>query len=275
VPRRRRHAAAVRPVRRARADVIRLDGVGKTYRTRRGDVVRAVEDVTLHVAENEFVTLVGPSGCGKSTLLRLVAGLTPATRGAIRVRDTAVREPFPDVGFVFQQPVLLPWRSVLDNVLFSVEMLGQPPRQYRKQAADLLELTGLGGFETKYPRELSGGMQQRVAICRALLPDPSLLLMDEPFGALDAMTREEMSLELLRVWEERRKTILFVTHSIPEAILLADRVVVMTARPGRIARVLTIDLPRPRTMELEFDPRFKAASDEVRSLIFARRVPVP
>ncbi len=255
--------------------MIRLDGVGKTYRTRRGDVVRAVEDVTLHVAENEFVTLVGPSGCGKSTLLRLVAGLTPATRGAIRVRDTAVREPFPDVGFVFQQPVLLPWRSVLDNVLFSVEMLGQPPRQYRKQAADLLELTGLGGFETKYPRELSGGMQQRVAICRALLPDPSLLLMDEPFGALDAMTREEMSLELLRVWEERRKTILFVTHSIPEAILLADRVVVMTARPGRIARVLTIDLPRPRTMELEFDPRFKAASDEVRSLIFARRVPVP
>jgi NitT/TauT family transport system ATP-binding protein len=255
--------------------VIRLDGVEKTYRTRRGDVVRAVEDVTLHVAENEFVTLVGPSGCGKSTLLRLVAGLTPATRGAIRVRDTAVREPFPDVGFVFQQPVLLPWRSVLDNVLFSVEMLGQPPRQYRKQAADLLELTGLGGFETKYPRELSGGMQQRVAICRALLPDPSLLLMDEPFGALDAMTREEMSLELLRVWEERRKTILFVTHSIPEAILLADRVVVMTARPGRIARVLTIDLPRPRTMELEFDPRFKAASDEVRRLIFARRVPVP
>ena len=255
--------------------MIRLDGVEKTYRTRRGDVVRAVEDVTLHVAENEFVTLVGPSGCGKSTLLRLVAGLTPATRGAIRVRDTAVREPFPDVGFVFQQPVLLPWRSVLDNVLFSVEMLGQPPRQYRKQAADLLELTGLGGFETKYPRELSGGMQQRVAICRALLPDPSLLLMDEPFGALDAMTREEMSLELLRVWEERRKTILFVTHSIPEAILLADRVVVMTARPGRIARILEIGLPRPRTIESEFDPRFKAASDEVRSLIFARRVPVP
>ena len=255
--------------------MIRLDAVEKTYRTRRGDLIPALASTSLAVRENEFVTLVGPSGCGKSTLLRLVAGLTPATRGAIRVRDTAVREPFPDVGFVFQQPVLLPWRSVLDNVLFSVEMLGQPPRQYRKQAADLLELTGLGGFETKYPRELSGGMQQRVAICRALLPDPSLLLMDEPFGALDAMTREEMSLELLRVWEERRKTILFVTHSIPEAILLADRVVVMTARPGRIARVLTIDLPRPRTMELEFDPRFKAASDEVRSLIFARRVPVP
>jgi len=251
--------------------VIRLDHVDKTYRTRRGDLVHALADIVLDVGDNEFVTLVGPSGCGKSTLLKLVAGLTPATGGTVTVRGQVVREPFPDVGFVFQQPVLLPWRSVLDNVLFSVEMLGLDPRQYRKQAGDLLELTGLGGFETKYPRELSGGMQQRVAICRALLPDPSLLLMDEPFGALDAMTREEMSLELLRIWDERRKTILFVTHSIPEAILLADRVVVMTPRPGRIARVLTVDLPRPRTMDLEFDPRFKAASDEVRRLIFAPR----
>jgi len=250
--------------------VIRLNAVDKTYRTRRGDVVHALDDVTLHVAENEFVTLVGPSGCGKSTLLKLVAGLTPATRGTIAIRDQPVRGPFPDVGFVFQQPVLLPWRCVLDNVLFSVEMLGLEPRDYRKAAVDLLELTGLAGFETKYPRELSGGMQQRVAICRALLPDPSLLLMDEPFGALDAMTREEMSLELLRIWDERRKTILFVTHSIPEAILLADRVVVMTPRPGRIARTLRVDLPRPRTMDLEFDPRFKATSDEVRALIFAR-----
>ena len=250
--------------------MIRLDHVEKTYRTRRGDLVHALDDITLEVGENEFVTLVGPSGCGKSTLLKLVSGLIPVTGGRIHIRDQAVHEPFPDVGFVFQQPVLLPWRSVLDNVLFSVEMLGLDPRQYRKPAGDLLELTGLAGFESRYPRELSGGMQQRVAICRALLPDPSLLLMDEPFGALDAMTREEMSLELLRIWEERRKTILFVTHSIPEAILLADRVVVMTPRPGRIARVLSVDLPRPRTMELEFDPRFKAASDEVRRLIFAR-----
>jgi NitT/TauT family transport system ATP-binding protein len=250
--------------------VIRLDKVDKTYRSRRGDLVQAVDDISLSVGDNEFVTLVGPSGCGKSTLLKLVAGLTRLSGGTIRVRDAVVTEPFSDVGFVFQQPVLLPWRSVLDNVLFSVEMLGLDPKAYRKQARDLLELTGLAGFETKYPRELSGGMQQRVAICRALLPDPSLLLMDEPFVALDAMTREEMSLELLRVWEERRKTILFVTHSIPEAILLADRVVVMTPRPGRIARVLTIDLPRPRTMDLEFDARFKAASDEVRRLIFRR-----
>ena len=251
--------------------MIQLSGVAKTYRTRRGDPVEALAETSLTVEENEFVTLVGPSGCGKSTLLKLVAGLVSLTRGEIRVRDQIVSEPFPDVGFVFQQPVLLPWRSVLDNVLFSVEMLGLDSRQYRKPAGDLLELTGLAGFETKYPHELSGGMQQRVAICRALLPDPGLLLMDEPFGALDAMTREEMSLELLRIWEERRKTILFVTHSIPEAILLADRVVVMSARPGCIARVITVDLPRPRTMDLEFDARFKAHSDEVRSLIFSGR----
>ncbi len=251
--------------------MIRLQEVEKTYRTRRGDLVHALAETTLEIGDRELVTLVGPSGCGKSTLLKLVAGLVPPSRGQIRVREQPVTGPFPDVGFVFQQPVLLPWRSVLDNVLFSVEMLGLDLRQYRKPAGDLLELTGLAGFETKYPRELSGGMQQRVAICRALLPDPSLLLMDEPFGALDAMTREEMSLELLRIWEERRKTILFVTHSIPEAILLADRVVVMSPRPGRVARVLRVDLPRPRTVELEFDPRFKAHSDEIRSLIFAGR----
>jgi len=251
--------------------LIRLQGVEKTYRTRRGDLVRAVEDVTLDIAENEFVTLVGPSGCGKSTLLKLVAGLTPVTGGTIHVRDTVVRDPFPDVGIVFQHPVLLPWRSVLDNVLFSADMLGLDPKGYRARALELLALSGLAGFETRLPRELSGGMQQRVAICRALLPDPSLLLMDEPFGALDAMTREELGLELLRIWEARRKTILFVTHSIPEAILLADKVVVMTPRPGRLARVITIDLPRPRTVELEFDAKFKAYSDEVRGLIFASR----
>jgi len=277
VPGGRGHGDRDQPLRRAGATarVIRLDRVEKTYRTQRGDLVHALEDITLDVGTNQFVTLVGPSGCGKSTLLKLVAGLVPATSGAIHVRDQLVREPFPDVGFVFQQPVLLPWRTVLDNVLFSVEMLGLESKQYKKQAGDLLELTGLNGFETKYPRELSGGMQQRVAICRALLPDPSLLLMDEPFGALDAMTREEMSLELLRVWEERKKTILFVTHSIPEAILLADRVVVMTPRPGRIARVIDVDLPRPRTVDMEFDPRFKAHSDDVRNLIFARRTERP
>ena len=251
--------------------MIRLEGVDKTYRTRRGDLVPALENITLNIAENEFVTLVGPSGCGKSTLLKLVAGLTPVSGGAVRVRDTVVREPFADVGIVFQHPVLLPWRTVLDNVLFAAEMLGLDSDGHRKRALDLLELSGLAGFESRLPRELSGGMQQRVAICRALLPDPSLLLMDEPFGALDAMTREELGLELLRIWEARRKTILFVTHSIPEAILLADKVVVMTPRPGRVARTITIALPRPRTVELEFDAKFKAYSDEIRELIFAGR----
>ena len=251
--------------------MIRLQDVEKTYRTRRGDHVRAVEGITLDITENEFVTLVGPSGCGKSTLLKLVAGLTSVSGGTVRVRDTVVREPFPDVGIVFQHPVLLPWRTVLDNVLFSADMLGLGRDRYRTRALELLALSGLAGFETRLPRELSGGMQQRVAICRALLPDPSLLLMDEPFGALDAMTREELGLELLRIWEARRKTILFVTHSIPEAILLADKVVVMTPGPGRIARVIPIDLPRPRTVELEFDAKFKTYSDEVRGLIFASR----
>lgn len=251
--------------------MIELVGVSKTFRSREGDLVPALEDISLRVQPEEFVSLVGPSGCGKSTLLRLVGGLTLPTRGVVRVRGAEVREPFPDAGFVFQSAVLLPWRTVLDNVLFSIEMLGHRREAYRDRALALIELAGLGGFERKYPWELSGGMQQRVAICRALVHDPSLLLMDEPFGALDAMTREEMSLELLRIWGERRKTILFVTHSIPEAILLSDRVVVMTPRPGRLAQVLEIDLPRPRTVDMEFDERFRKASDEIRSLIFARR----
>ena len=251
--------------------MIDIRAVAKTYRSRHGDVVEALAEISLDVRDKEFVSLVGPSGCGKSTLLKLVAGLVAPTRGEIVIDGRAVREPFPDVGFVFQSAVLLPWRTVLDNVLFSIEMLGRPREQYRTQALALIELAGLAGFERKYPWELSGGMQQRVALCRALVHDPSLLLMDEPFGALDAMNREEMGLELLRVWEERPKTILFVTHSIPEAILLADRVVVMSARPGRIARVLDVALERPRGVEMEFDPRFQRYSEEVRSLIFTRR----
>jgi NitT/TauT family transport system ATP-binding protein len=251
--------------------MIELAGVAKTFRSRQGDLVHALQDITLQVEPEEFVSIVGPSGCGKSTLLRLVGGLTLPSRGAVRVRGAEVREPSPDAGFVFQSAVLLPWRTVLDNVLFSMEMLGERREAYRERALGLIELAGLRGFEEKYPWELSGGMQQRVAICRALVHDPGLLLMDEPFGALDAMTREEMSFELLRIWGERRKTILFVTHSIPEAILLSDRVVVMTPRPGQLARVLEIELPRPRTVEMEFDERFKKASDEIRSLIFVRR----
>jgi NitT/TauT family transport system ATP-binding protein len=251
--------------------MISLAAVSKTFRSRHGDAVQALEDVTLEVRDEEFVSLVGPSGCGKSTLLRLVGGLTAPSAGVVRVRGIEVREPFPDAGIVFQSAVLLPWRTVLDNVLFSIEMLGHRREVYRDRALALIELAGLAGAERRYPWELSGGMQQRVAICRALVHDPGLLLMDEPFGALDAMTREEMGFELLRIWEERRKTILFVTHSIPEAILLSDRVVVMTPRPGRLARVLEIGLPRPRTADMEFDARFREAAEEIRRLIFARR----
>ena len=251
--------------------MIELASITKTYRSRQGDPIHAIEDVSLAIKEKEFVSLVGPSGCGKSTLLKLVAGLVTPTRGVVRIRGAEIREPFPDVGIVFQSAVLLPWRTVLDNVLFSIEMLGLRADSYRDRALSLIELAGLAGFERKFPWELSGGMQQRVAICRALVHDPSILLMDEPFGALDAMTREEMGFELLRLWEERRKTILFVTHSIPEAILLSDRVVVMTPRPGRLALVLDVQLPRPRTVEMEFDPRFKDHSEAIRRLIFARR----
>ncbi|HYE91940.1 MAG TPA: ABC transporter ATP-binding protein [Terriglobales bacterium] len=232
--------------------MIRLDGVGMTYAASAGPV-EALRDISFQVRRGELVALVGPSGCGKSTLLRIVAGLRPATTGTIEVADTPVRGPVAEVGMVFQAPVLLRWRSILDNVLLPAELSGRDRRRYRERAESLLALVGLADFAHRRPRELSGGMQQRASLCRALVLDPPLLLMDEPFGALDAMTRDEMNLELLRVWGETktadRKTIVFVTHSIPEAVLLADRVVVMTPRPGRIAAEFKVDLPRPRSIE--------------------------
>ncbi|MBI3516992.1 MAG: ABC transporter ATP-binding protein [Proteobacteria bacterium] len=239
------------------APVIALDRVGMTYAADSG-LVEALRDVSLTVEQGEFVALVGPSGCGKSTLLRLVAGLRAATTGTIAVNGAAVRGPIRAVGMVFQAPVLLRWRSILDNVLLPAELAGLDPKAHRDRALALLELVGLADFAAKRPAELSGGMQQRASLCRALLLDPPLLLMDEPFGALDAMTRDEMNLELLRVWGEAggsgqggvRKTILFVTHSIPEAVFLADRIIVMSARPGRIAMVAPVALPRPRTVEI-------------------------
>jgi NitT/TauT family transport system ATP-binding protein len=223
--------------------------------------------VCLAVAENEFVTIVGPSGCGKSTLLKLVAGVLNPTRGRIVFRGRPLAGPTREVGMVFQSPVLMPWRTVLDNVLFPIEMLRLPVARYRDEARRLIELAGLAGFERAYPRELSGGMQQRVSICRALVYDPPLLLMDEPFGALDAMTREEMGMALLEIWQGRRKTVVFVTHSIPEAVLLADRVVVMTPRPGRVVAVTPIDLPRPRTLDMEFSPEFNEHAAAIRARI--------
>jgi NitT/TauT family transport system ATP-binding protein len=251
--------------------VIRIDSVSKVYFTRAGEPIPALERISLDVAENEFVVLVGQSGCGKSTLLKMVSGILPVTSGTIHVHGTPVDGPREDVGIVFQAPVLLNWRDVLRNVLLPIEILRRDDRQYRPAALDLLRLVGLAGFENKHPRELSGGMQQRVAICRALIHDPTLLLMDEPFGALDALTREEMSVELLRIWEQRRKTILFVTHSITEAVILADRVVVMSPRPGRIARIIEVKLPRPRSMAMEATPEYRQHADEIRELIFGGR----
>jgi len=250
--------------------VIALRGVTKEYRTRTGNVL-AVTDLTFQVQEREFVALLGSSGCGKSTVLKMIAGLIPPSGGEVLLKDRPVTEPLESVGMVFQSPVLLRWRTVLGNVLFPADALGRGRAGYRDRALELLKLVGLEGFEGKYPYELSGGMAQRVSLSRALLLDPDLMLMDEPFGALDALTREEMNLELLRIWEERRKTILFVTHSISEAVFLADRVLVMSARPGRIVAERTVDLPRPRALEVSYEPYSVAIVQELREHIGASR----
>ena len=234
----------------APAVLISVSGLGKTYRTREGRDIEALTDASFEINEGELVTVVGPSGCGKSTLLKILAGILRRSTGEVRLRDRPVDGPSRDVGVVFQAPVLLPWRTVLQNVMLPVEIQGRDRVQYEARARDYIRLVGLEGFEGKYPNELSGGMQQRVGISRALVHEPALLLMDEPFGALDAMTREAMNLELLRIWRESRKTVLLVTHSIPEAVFLADRVIVMTPRPGRISEIITVDLPRPRRLEI-------------------------
>ena len=254
------------------SDLIALDRVGMVYATASG-AVEALREISLGVSTGEFAALVGPSGCGKSTLLRIIAGLRPATSGAVIVAGRPVTHPIHEVGMVFQAPVLLKWRRVLDNVLLPAELAGLDPRQHEKRGHELLKLVGLDDFADKYPRELSGGMQQRAALCRALLLDPPLLLMDEPFGALDAMTRDELNLELLRVWGEgsqARKTIVFVTHSIPEAVFLADRVVVMTPRPGRVARVFDVPLGRPRTVAARADPVFGALALTIHETLTGR-----
>jgi NitT/TauT family transport system ATP-binding protein len=243
--------------------------VRKTFATRSGEQVEALGGVSFGVGQNEFVTIVGPSGCGKSTLLKLVAGVIAPSAGEIVVDGRRVAGPQADLGMVFQNPVLLRWKSVLDNVLFPAVILGLDRHQARERALALLRLVGLEGFERKYPRELSGGMQQRVAICRALLFRPSILLMDEPFGALDAMTREELSVELLRIWQEEVKTVLFVTHSISEAVLLGHRVVVITRRPGRVAAVVRVGLPTPRGLAMTTRPDFQACVAAIRHQIGA------
>jgi NitT/TauT family transport system ATP-binding protein len=227
--------------------VIRLTGVSRTFAGPQGPV-EALRGIDLEVAEGEFVAVVGRSGCGKSTMLRLIAGLLPPTAGSVTVGDEPVVKPRRDIAMMFQQPALLPWRSVVDNVLLPVQIFGWRKAEHRERARELLELTGLAGFEKRLPHELSGGMQQRVALCRALIANPRVMLMDEPFSALDALTREELSGELQRLHMTSGATIVFVTHSIEEAVLLADRVVVMSPRPGRVREILDIKIPRPRAL---------------------------
>jgi NitT/TauT family transport system ATP-binding protein len=240
--------------------------VGRRFETREGQELNALEGVSLDIKPGEFVSIVGPSGCGKTTLLRMVAGLLPPNSGKVLVGGAEVREPRPDVGLVFQQALLLPWLSVLRNVLLPVDVQGKRIADYRDRARDLISMVGLGGFENRLPNELSGGMQQRVALARALVHDPKILLMDEPFAALDAMTRETMNIELQRIWAEHHKTVLFVTHGIPESVFLSDRVVVMTARPGRVAAIIEIPFARPRSAELLGGAEFASVAAKIRNV---------
>jgi NitT/TauT family transport system ATP-binding protein len=243
--------------------LIRARDVVKVYSGRHQETL-AVDGVSLDLMTGEFVSVVGPSGCGKSTLMMMIAGLEARTGGSISIRGTSIAAPFTDVGIVFQRDALLEWRTVLDNVLLQVDVRRRKRRDYIERAHALLTRVGLGSFANVYPRELSGGMRQRVSLCRALIHEPALLLMDEPFGALDALTREQMNLDLQRLWLEQRRSMLFITHSIWEAIFLADRVLVMSPRPGRIAREITIDLPRPRKLSVRETATFGAYAAQVR-----------
>ena len=229
--------------------------------------VYALENVSFDIQAGDFVSLVGPSGCGKSTLLKIVSGLLPASSGSVAVSDKPVDGPVENVGMVFQSPVLLKWRPVLGNVLLPAEFAKLDLTRHTERARSLLKLVGLKDFEEMYPHQLSGGMQQRVSLCRALVMDPQLLLMDEPFGALDAMTRDELDIELLRIWQDRKKTVLFVTHSIQEAVFLSDHVIVMSARPGRLLEQIAIQLPRPRTMEMMSTVQFGEYTLKIRALL--------
>jgi len=260
-----------RPVTGDNDPILSLVGVTKRFTTRADDSVLALDEVQLDIPRNQFVTIVGPSGCGKSTLLKIISGIIPPSDGAVRFDGKPLVKSSRQIGMVFQRPVLLPWRSVIGNVLFPIEMLGWDVAKYRDEAMRLVEWIGLGGFERALPNELSGGMQQRVAICRALIYDPQMLMMDEPFGALDAMTRDDLSVELLRIWTERKKTVVFVTHSIPEAVLLADRVVIMAARPGRILMDLAVNLPRPRSLATERRVEFQDMVHTIREAIYSQR----
>ncbi len=246
--------------------ILVVEGIEKTYLGRDG-VLRALRDISFEVEAGEFVTLLGPSGCGKTTLLRILGGLLELEAGRIHIRGHLLSKPRREVGFVFQTPNLLPWRTVLRNVTLPLEIQKQNGLSAKEKALELLELVGLLEFENAYPHELSVGMQQRVSIARALIYDPSILLLDEPFASLDAITREQMNLELLRIWEASKKTVVMVTHNIQEAIFLADRVLIMSPRPGHIEAMVPIDLPRPRRPEMVYDQNFLTLFQKVHSLI--------
>ncbi len=248
------------------APLIAVEEVDKTFESG-AHGVRALDRVSFDIEEGSFVSLVGPSGCGKSTLLKIISGLIPASRGAVRVGGRLVDGPLANVGMVFQAPVLLKWRTVAENVMLPVEFAGRNPRDYEDKARSLLALVGLEDFYDEAPYRLSGGMQQRVSLCRALVTNPGILLMDEPFGALDAMTREELDPELLRIWGEKKMTVVFVTHNIQEAVLLSDTVVVMSARPGRVLERLPIALERPRTIEMTSGAEFGRYGLVIRAML--------
>jgi NitT/TauT family transport system ATP-binding protein len=254
------------------APLITISSLTKEFASKSGESVVALAAIDLEIGVGEFLSVVGPSGCGKTTLLRILGGLERASGGGIRIGTRSVAGPRDDVAIVFQQPTLLPWYTVLDNVLLPAKLKGDDARASRERADQLLELVGLADFQRKYPFELSGGMQQRVAICRALIRDPKILLMDEPFGALDAMKRETMNVELMRWWSREPKTVVFITHSISEAVLLGDRVVVMSPRPGRISHILDIDIARPRDLATMGAARFGELCGEVRSIFGAHQL---
>jgi NitT/TauT family transport system ATP-binding protein len=247
-----------------RVTTVRIAALKKTY----GDL-EAIREISCDVADGEFLSVLGPSGCGKSTLLMMIAGLFQPSAGEICIKDTKVTGPRREVGVVFQNPVLLPWRTVFQNVMFPVELMKLPRAQYGRRATELLRMAKIEEFADLLPRQLSGGMRQRVAICRALVHDPSILLMDEPFSALDAITRDEMGVELLRIWQANRKTVVFVTHSIREAAFLSDRVLVMGRRPATIIDEVAIDLPRPRHIGMTEDEAFNRYIRHLRKAIEA------
>lgn len=244
--------------------ILHLEGVGKTFPTKNGKSIKAVQQVDLDVRENDFVCIVGPSGCGKSTLLRMVSGLEPITFGQVVYHGQEITRPRKEIGMVFQEYSLLPWRTVIDNVALGPEFAGISKKERETRAMNYLRLVGMEAFARAHPHELSGGMRQRVAIVRALANDPDLLLMDEPFGALDAHTRILLQKELLRIWEQHRKTVLFVTHGVDEAIYLADRIVVMSARPGRIIETILVEMDRPRERS---HPRYGHLAEQILAIL--------